>query len=218
MNNNAKHAHNITLTAGALAAVRGYRRLFSDVSFNAAPGSVVSLRGANGAGKSTLLRILAGLTRAEAGSVDWSADGRPLEDASCRLHYVGHLDGVKPQESAQRQARFWARFFNAPPESADNALAAMGLSSRADVPGRGLSAGQRRRLALSRLLIAPRPVWLLDEPLSSLDADGRRLVSDLVAGHAAAGGIVVAAVHGDGLAASRTLDLSEYCPRAEAAA
>ena len=115
---------------------------------------------------------------------------------------------MKPTETAVEQARFWARYFGQPQDAADAAIKRVGLSNRKTVPGRGLSAGQKRRLALTRLLIEPRAVWLLDEPTAALDAEGRELVMRLVAEHCAAGGMVIAAVHGEGFAGSRVLDLS----------
>jgi len=180
-----------------------WRAALSDVSFALPAGASLGLCGSNGAGKSTLLRILAGLTRPLAGEVRYSGahqDGH--------RHYLGHLDAVKPTETALEQARFWARYFGRPQDVADAAIKRVGLAARRAVPGRGLSAGQKRRLALTRLLIEPRPVWLLDEPTAALDAEGRMLVMQLVAEHRAGGGMVIAAVHGEGFAASRILDLS----------
>jgi heme exporter protein A len=150
-----------------------------------------------------LLLILAGLTRAHAGTVTFAGAG---EDPP--RHYLGHSDAVKPGETAREQARFWARYFGRDGKAADAALERVSLASRAEVPGRGLSAGQKRRLALSRLLIDPRPIWLLDEPTAALDIDGRRLVATLVAEQVGAGGMVVAAIHGEGFSGSRTLDLA----------
>ncbi len=193
----------LALAAENLAAARGWRVLFERLTLNLGPGDLLELRGPNGSGKSTLLRILAGLTRPLAGRV--KASGGPEESLR---RYLGHLDAIKPTETAGEQARFWARFYGAAPGSAETALERVGLASRADVPGRGLSAGQRRRLALARMLIAPRPIWLLDEPVASLDADGRLLVNALIAEHVGGGGIVVAAMHGEGFAGSRHLDLS----------
>ena len=124
-------------------------------------------------------------------------------------HYLGHLDAVKPAETASEQAVFWARYFGRDAATATAAMARVCLTNRASVPGRGLSAGQKRRLALTRLLIEPRPVWLLDEPTAALDVEGRALVSQLVAEHRAGGGMVIAAIHGEGFPGSRTLDLSK---------
>ena len=196
-------ASSLVLEVENLAAARGLRVLFEGLSLKLAAGEALELRGANGSGKSTLLRILAGLTRPHAGTVRFVGG---QEDA--QRHYLGHLDAVKPSESAAEQAKFWARYFGRDAEAATAAMKRVGLANRSAVPGRGLSAGQKRRLALTRLLIEPRPVWLLDEPTAALDTEGRALVSQLVADHRASGGMVIAAVHGDGFADSRILDLA----------
>lgn len=195
---------NLTLAAENLAAARGLRVLFEGLSFRLGAGEILELRGPNGSGKSTLLRILAGLTQPMAGKVSFGTD----EDDPPR-HYLGHADAIKPNETAGEQAHFWARFFGQRPEAASQALERIGLSRRAEVPGRGLSAGQRRRLALARLLIDPRPIWLLDEPVAALDAEGRATVEALVAAHAAEGGVTVVAMHGEGFAGARQLDVSK---------
>ena len=187
-----------------LAAARGLRVLFEGLNLRVSSGESLELRGANGSGKSTLLRILAGLTRPHEGRVRYSGAGAGDEGDAAR-HYLGHLDAVKPTETALEQARFWARYFGRPQ---DAAIKRVGLANRKAVPGRGLSAGQKRRLALTRLLIEPRPVWLLDEPTAALDTEGRALVMQLVAEHRAGGGMVIAAVHGEGFADSRVMDLS----------
>jgi heme exporter protein A len=196
-------ASSLVLEVENLAAARGLRILFEGLSFRLSGGEVLELRGPNGSGKSTLLRILAGLTQAHAGSV--RCDGTGEEGAA---HFLGHLDAVKPSETAIEQARFWARYFGRDPATAAAAMQRVGLSGREQVPGRGLSAGQKRRLALVRLLVEPRPVWLLDEPTAALDVEGRALVSQLVEERRAGGGMVIAAIHGDGFAGSRRLDLS----------
>jgi heme exporter protein A len=201
-------ASSLVLEVENLAAARGLRVLFEGLSFRVSAGDSLELRGANGTGKSTLLRILAGLTRQHAGQVRYSGAGAEADDDAPR-HYLGHLDAVKPSETAQEQARFWARYFGREAAVADAAMKRVGLSSRKAVPGRGLSAGQKRRLALTRLLIDPRPVWLLDEPTAALDTEGRTLVAQLVAEHRASGGMVIAAVHGEGFNDSRVVDLSD---------
>lgn len=181
--------------------------LFRKVGFKVAGGETLELRGPNGSGKSTLLRILAGLTRAEMGSVTYNG---ATNDRF--RHYLGHADAIKPNETARQQATFWARFLGHGAEAALGALERVGLKERLEAPGRGLSAGQKRRLALARLLIDPRPVWLLDEPMASLDADGSTLVRELAAEHLGSGGLIVAAVHGDGFANARKLDVSQFEP------
>ena len=204
----APAAKSLILEAEGLSGVRGPRTLFENLSLQMAAGEALELRGPNGSGKSTLLRILAGLTRPERGVVRYGHKG----DAESARHYLGHADAVKPNESAGQQARFWARFFGRSEDAAVIALRRLGLASRRDVPGRGLSAGQRRRLALARLLIDPRPVWLLDEPAAALDVEGQATMNELVAEHLAGGGVVVAAVHGTGFAHARTLDIHALKP------
>jgi heme exporter protein A len=212
----------LVLEVENLAAARGLRVLFEGLSVSLAAGDILELRGPNGAGKSTLLRILAGLTRPLAGEVRFvprreAGAGRSGDDPDDRddppRHYLGHADAIKPNESAGEQARFWARFFGHDDKAGSQALERIGLASRRDVPGRGLSAGQRRRLALARLLIDPRPIWLLDEPVAALDTEGRLRVEELVAKHAADGGITVVAMHGEGFPGARTLDIAGFAPR-----
>ena len=197
----------IALEAGDLAITRGYRVLFRQVALKVSGGEVLELRGPNGSGKSTLLRILAGLTRAELGSVAYrGAQGDRFR------HYLGHTDAIKPNETARQQALFWARYLGRPSKAAMSALDRVGLQTRLDAPGRGLSAGQKRRLALSRLLIDPRPVWLLDEPMASLDVRGADLVRELASEHITSGGLIVTAVHGEGFPGARSLDISQFEP------
>ncbi|MEQ9436563.1 heme ABC exporter ATP-binding protein CcmA [Hyphomonas sp.] len=185
------------LTASGLGILRGERVLFDAVSLEVAPGDAVVLRGANGAGKTTLLRVLAGLTRAETGEVSRTA----------AHHWVGHRDGLKPHETPRAHLALWARAWGAEAD-VDVILNDMGLSCPADVAARYLSAGQKRRTALARVLLDRRPVWLLDEPFTALDAEGRERVLGMVAAHRQGGGAVVAAVHGDvGFTASREVAL-----------
>lgn len=185
------------LTATGLDMIRGERVLFRDVGLSLGGGEALVLRGANGTGKTTLLRILAGLTRSEAGIVTRSAPH----------HWFGHREGLKPQETPRQHLKLWARAWGSTFEI-DPILARTGLSRPADVAGRYLSAGQRRRTALARLLLEDRPVWLLDEPYTALDAEGRGLVDTLIAEHRAKGGAVIAAIHGEaGFEASGDLNL-----------
>jgi heme exporter protein A len=185
------------LTGAGLGMIRGERVLFREVSVAVCAGDALLLRGANGAGKTTLLRVLAGLTRPEAGRVTRAA----------AHHWVGHREGLKPQETPREHLKLWTQAWGSGAET-DSVLTRMGLTRPADVAGRYLSAGQRRRTALARLLLEDRPVWLLDEPYTALDADGRKLVDDLIAAHRAMGGAVIAAIHGEaGFAASGDLTL-----------
>ncbi len=147
--------------------------------------------GPNGAGKSSLLRILAGLLRPQAGGLDFEGRGE-----SPFAHYLGHADALKPALTLRETLRFWAALYAAAEQPAIAAAAEIvGLGHALDLPVGVLSAGQRRRAGLARLLVAPRPVWLLDEPAASLDSDGEALVGRLMRDHVAADGLIVAATH-----------------------
>jgi heme exporter protein A len=179
------------LTAEALTAVRGGRTVFSGLSFTAGAGELVAVVGPNGSGKSTLLRILAGLLRAPSGKV--SAD--PATDFGEAVHYLGHLDALKAPLSVRANLEFWKRLWNG--VAVDTALDAVDLVDLADLPAGVLSAGQRRRVAIARLLIAKRPIWLLDEPLTALDASSEKKLGRLLGEHLASNGIAIVATHRD---------------------
>ena len=180
-----------------LACRRGERLVFSGLDLRLGAGGALVFIGANGSGKSSLLRLLATLLTPASGHLSW--DGAPVErdPATYRaaLHYVGHLDATKPALSALEMLGFWAAMRGGKQPALDEALELFGLGARADWPCRWLSAGQRRRLALARLVAAPAPVWLLDEPSAALDRDGEARLEAAIAGHRAAGGRVVAATH-----------------------
>lgn len=181
------------LSVSSLALARGGRTLFSGLSFRVARGEAVALTGANGAGKTSLLRAIAGFVRPAAGEIVFDGAGE-ADDARARgLHLLGHADGLKAGRTAGEELRFAVRWTGGADETA--AIARLGLEPLLDLPVRKLSAGQRRRLALARLIAAPRPLWLLDEPLAPLDADRRALVGALMGEHLAGGGLIVAAVH-----------------------
>ena len=175
------------LSAADIGMIRGERLLFRGVSLSLAPGEAIVLRGPNGAGKTTLLRILAGLTQAETGTIDRNAPH----------HWVAHRDGLKPHETPREHLTLWARAWGEPQTEIEPLLDKMGLSRPSDVPAKHLSAGQRRRTALARLHLENRPVWLLDEPLTALDADGKALLLDMISAHRTQGGGLIAALHGD---------------------
>jgi heme exporter protein A len=180
------------LAVSDLCCVRGGRLVLDRLGLALDDGAVLALRGPNGAGKSTLLRALAGLCPAS-GTI--SLDGRPL-DADVRAEavaYAGHLDAVRPQLTVAEHLRFWAALLGG---DAAAGLAAFGLAPIAERPVALLSAGQRRRLALSRVALAPRRLWLLDEPTAALDADGAARLDARLAAHAAQGGIAIVATHG----------------------
>jgi heme exporter protein A len=180
------------IEAQALAAFRGERLVFRDLSFRVERGGALVLAGPNGSGKSTLLRLLAGLVRPAAGSLLWDGGDAlaDLPEHARRLAYVGHLDAVKPGLTVAENLSFAARG-----AAVGAALEALGLEALAGLPARMLSAGQKRRLALCRLALSTAPLWLLDEPTLGLDAASVERFGALLARHRAAGGIVVAATH-----------------------
>lgn len=171
-----------------LALARGDRVLFKDLNLTAEPGAVIEITGANGAGKTSLLRAIAGFLRPLTGRIE-------APDRAETIHFLGHRDGTKPSLSVISHAQFWAALYGGEEARCEIALQRLGLFPLADLPARALSQGQSRRLALTRLITAPRKIWLLDEPTAALDAAGKALVRDLIAEHAAAGGITLAAVH-----------------------
>ncbi|MCL2429172.1 MAG: heme ABC exporter ATP-binding protein CcmA [Alphaproteobacteria bacterium] len=180
------------IEAEALAAFRGERLVFDDISFRLEAGGALLLLGPNGAGKSTLLRTLAGLIRPAGGTLLWDgadALADPQRHAT-RLAYLGHQDAVKPGLSVAENLRFAACGKPVGP-----ALDALGLGALAELPARMLSAGQRRRLALCRLALAAAPLWLLDEPTLGLDRPSVERLGALLAAHRGQGGLVVAATH-----------------------
>ncbi len=182
------------MRAEALTLRRGGAAVVEELSFAAGPGEALVLLGRNGAGKSSLLRALAGLLRPAAGRVCW-AGADVAEDPAAharRLRWVGHGDAAKPSLTARENLAFAAGLLGG---DADGALAALGLATVADLPARMLSSGQRRRLALARLLLGPAALWLLDEPTVGLDAESVARLGPHFARHRAGGGIVVAATH-----------------------
>ncbi len=180
------------LRAQGLAALRGERLVFAHIAFAVPPGGALLLEGPNGSGKSTLLRVVAGLGRAEAGTLTWSGEDA-LSDRTAhaaRVAYLGHLDAVKPGLTTAENLAFWAGR-----AEAEAALDRLGLLKLADLPARMLSAGQKRRLALARLALSPAPIWLLDEPTLGLDSASVARLGAILATHREAGGLVLAATH-----------------------
>ncbi len=181
------------LSAQGLSCRRGARTLFAGLSFDLGAGQLIALTGPNGSGKSTLLRVLAGLSRADEGRVDMaSVEGAEAQE---RLHYYGHREALRDALTARENLEFSVALLCGDPGKVDLALSRMEARRLAHLPVRVLSAGQRRRVALARLIAAPRPLWLLDEPLTALDAAGQALVSELVAEHIAGGGGAIVATH-----------------------
>lgn len=187
----------IALVLDNLVCRRGHRAVFSGVNLSVEGGVLVSLEGPNGSGKTSLLRLIAGFLHPASGRIIVRRDGVAIEDGEERgglIGWLGHLDALKPQMIVREQLQFWSRLYGTQ-RDLDEALQRFGLKRQADVPGQYLSAGQRRRLALARLSLSERPLWLLDEPLAALDTDGKALVAEAIRDHCAAGGLVMAATH-----------------------
>jgi heme exporter protein A len=178
------------VTATNLTAVRGGRTVFAGVSFSLGAGEALAVTGPNGVGKSTLLRLAAGLLAPAAGSI--ALEPLPADSA---FHYLGHLDGLKTTLSVRQNLEFWRSLWIG--KAVEPALETVGIVKLADLPVGVLSAGQRRRVALARLLIAERALWLLDEPATALDAGGEAMLGRVIAAHLAGGGMTMVATHRD---------------------
>ena len=182
-----------------LAAARGNATLFRDLAFHLASGDVMLVQGPNGAGKTTLLRILAGLTSMLEGVVAWCGERMAPLDERLRgaVAFVGHAPAIKDELTAEENLAALLALSGEPADEGrvQAALATAGLDARRDLPARWLSQGQRRRIGLARLALTTRPLWVLDEPATALDASASAWLGELVAAHAKAGGIVVAATH-----------------------
>ena len=184
------------LKVSDLACRRGERVLFAGLHFAVGPGEILLLRGPNGVGKSTLLLALAGIFRPEIGTV--AIDGRSdAESPGTDLHLLGHRSAVKGRLDVRENLKFWSLLNGGDPALIEPTLAAVGLVDLGHLDAAYLSAGQTRRLAIARLLVADRPIWLLDEPTAALDSDGELLVGTLIDAHLLRGGLVVAATHHD---------------------
>lgn len=197
---------NVQIDLNALACKRGDRLLFENLSIGLTGGEVLQVVGPNGSGKSSLLRILAGLLPPYRGSVTAMFDGEDADEAGYLCHLLSHQDALKNALSVADNLKFWAGFMDSSGLSVDEALAAVNISHTAHLPAGVLSAGQRRRFAFARLLVAHRPIWLLDEPTAALDKAGDTLAGDLISNHVKAGGIAIAATH-----LSLRLDLNAEC-------
>ncbi|MFN3932321.1 MAG: heme ABC exporter ATP-binding protein CcmA [Brevundimonas sp.] len=194
------------ITVESLTLSRGERVLFRDLSFSLAAGEAVALTGANGAGKTSLLRALAGFLRPDAGTIGFG-DADPAEARRRLLHWLGHLDGLKGARRAREELAFQAGWHGADAAGIAAAVDVLALEPLLDLEVRQLSAGQRRRLAFARLIAAPRPVWLLDEPFAPLDARWRAALGLLMQAHLDKGGAILAAVHDPLPVPARALDI-----------
>jgi heme exporter protein A len=198
-----------SLSAHSLACERNGRLLFANLDFTLKSGDYVELRGPNGAGKSSLLRLLAGLLSPSAGSVEMDGKAITDEPLATQLHFIAHDSAMKAAMTVRENLQFWCDVLGGTDITA--ALSAFSLESLGDDQVQLLSAGQRRRLALSRLFVAQRPLWLLDEPATALDQNSITTLHGHMKKHVADGGMILAAVHGEtGLTPNQTIDLGTF--------
>lgn len=187
------------LVAEGLSAKRGEDLIFQDISFEIPRGEALVVKGPNGSGKSTLLRVLAGLLPAETGKAKLVAAAQPVERLGEACHYLGHRNAMKRELTVDENLVFWKAFFGdfsgGAGISVDEAVESVGLGGIVHLPFGYLSAGQQRRMAMAKLLVAWRPVWILDEPTAALDASAEAMFAGLVTTHLARGGIAIAATH-----------------------
>jgi len=200
----------MSLHVQSLTCIRQDRLIFKSVELSLSSGEILWVKGRNGAGKSSLLRILAGLLKPASGIVSW--DGTDVEQEpeqyQQNLRYVGHQDALKTAYTARENLNFWSQYTGTNNVAA--ALEAFQLQTIADHPVRILSAGQKKRSNLARLIACPAPLWILDEPVSSLDTDYIDLFKNLLETHVKAGGMALLATHPDlGLQSARHLDLND---------
>ncbi len=204
------------LEATNLSARRGEELIFEAVSFRLNSGEALVLTGKNGSGKSTLLRVLAGLLRQEAGTVTVTdSQGKTDRTLGETSHYLGHRNAMKSELTVAENLLFWRRYLGdtggISAVSIEEAADAVGLPGITHLPFGYLSAGQQRRFAFAKLLVAYRPVWILDEPTAALDASADQLFAELIDAHRHKGGIVIAATHQPlGLADARELKMTGF--------
>jgi heme exporter protein A len=196
-----------------LSVARGDNVVFSDLSFEVGTGEALVVTGPNGSGKSTLLKTVAGFLRPVAGTLRFTETGDADIDGLC--HYLGHANALKPSLTVRENLAFWRDFLGNPLASVEAALDSVGLRATVDLPAGYLSAGQKRRIAIARLLVSYRPVWLIDEPTAALDTAAEQRFAELLQTHLDTGGIVLAATHQElAIAGPRRLDLQRQGERA----
>lgn len=182
------------LSGRGVRCERGGREVFAGLDFEAVSGEAVAVTGRNGAGKTSLLRLIAGLLAPAGGSVELEGGEAELTLPE-QAHYLGHRDALKPALSVMENLTFWRDFLGGEAGDAGASLAQVGLDHAAHLPAAFLSAGQRRRLSIARLLSVRRPLWLLDEPTSALDIAGQQMFAGVMRDHLAGGGLIMAATH-----------------------
>lgn len=205
--------HTLSLAVKDLAVERGGRVVVAGVGFELAPGEALTLRGANGTGKTSILRAVAGFARPVEGAVRFTNAGTEIEAAEARatqLHWLGGDDALADKLTLHESLSFWRGLLGG--ETVTGLAAKLGLPGKEDTPLGRLSTGQRRRAGIGRLLCARRALWLLDEPMSGLDDQGRELLLDAIAEHRAAGGMVLMASHDEGIPGCPTLRLKSVEP------
>ena len=196
------------LSGRGVRCVRGGREVFSGLDFEASSGEALAVVGPNGSGKTSLLRLIAGVLAPAGGSIalEGGEDELTLAELS---HYLGHRDALKPALSVSENLRFWRDFLGGVTSDPAESLAVVELDHAARLPAAYLSAGQRRRLSIARLLTVQRPVWLLDEPTNALDTAGQKLFATLMGDHLARGGLIIAATHAPLGVPTRTLRVGD---------
>jgi heme exporter protein A len=195
------------LTGDNLVCSRGGREVFRGLSFTLKGGGALLVTGRNGAGKSSLLRMIAGLVRIAGGTLalEGGEQDSPIGE---QAHYLGHLDALKTALTVAENLQFWSEFMGPASGNVEPALQAVELAPLSDLPAAYLSAGQRRRLSIARLIAVPRAIWLLDEPTSALDVGSQERLAGLMQRHLTSGGMIIAATHGAiGLERARELKM-----------
>ena len=182
------------LSGSGIRCVRGGREIFAGLDFGAVSGEALAVTGRNGSGKTSLLRLIAGLLMPAGGSIELAGGETELTLVE-HCHYLGHRDALKPALSVVENLSFWADFLGGKRYDAAESLTKVGLDHATHLPAAFLSAGQRRRLSLARLLTVRRPIWLLDEPTTALDTAGQDMFTRLMRDHLAGGGMIIAATH-----------------------
>ncbi|PLX36599.1 MAG: heme ABC exporter ATP-binding protein CcmA [Hyphomicrobiales bacterium] len=202
----------LTLEGKGLICERGGRRVFTDVDFSVSSGEALVVTGPNGAGKSSLLRTITGLVKQVEGTLTLHG-GDPELSVGAQCHYFGHENALKLQLTVTENVDFWHRYYGDTGTSVAEALETVRLAQLSHLPAAVLSAGQRRRLSLARLIVSRRPVWLLDEPTAALDAASEKRLGELMTSHLLDDGIVIAVTHSNlPLAETKSLKLGEVRP------